>query len=160
MALPRIAPAAGTIPGYRWSRSRRSDQRLVQALRIWPDAVWLLETYELRVTAAREGGHQTHGDGTTMDLVPSTGRGWDETAKRAAEDLGWSAGCASSGVKPVCRLVPAIHFIGYNGYDSLHGDPAHSELPHLHVSWESSGYGICPLVLCGPHEWVLVFPLT
>jgi Transglycosylase SLT domain len=128
--------------------------------RIWANAVWLLETYDLRVTAAREGGHQTHGDGTALDIVPASNRGWDGTAKRAAEDLGWSSGCAESGVKPVCKLVPAIHFIGYNGYDVNHGDPAHSSSPHLHVSWESSGYGSCPGVTCGPHEWVMVFPLT
>lgn len=126
--------------------------------RIWPDAVWFLETYDLRVTAAREGGHQTHGDGTAMDLVPASGRGWDGTAKRAAEDLGWTEDCAASGVKPVCKLVPAIHFIGYNGYP-LHGDPQHSLLPHLHASWESSGYGSCPQVLCGPLEWVMAFPV-
>ena len=128
--------------------------------RIWSNAVWLLETYNLQVSAAREAGHKTHGDGTAMDMVPASGRGWDGTAKRAAEDLGWSEGCAESGVKPVCKLIPAIHFIGYNGYDDLHGDPQHSSLPHLHVSWESSGYGSCPLVLCGPQEWVMAFPLA
>ncbi len=92
--------------------------------RIWPDAVWLLETNELRVTAARAGGHNTHGDGTAMDMVHASGRGWDDTAKRAAEDLGWTEGCGGSGTAPVCPLVPAIQFIGYNGYEA-HGDPAH-----------------------------------
>ena len=127
--------------------------------RIWANAVWLLETYDLRVTAAREGGHQTHGDGTALDIVPAPNRGWDGTTKRAAEDLGWQASCASSGTAPVCPLVPAIQFVGYNGYDSFHGDPAHSSLPHLHVSWKSSGFGSCPGVTCGPHEWVMAFPL-
>lgn len=127
--------------------------------RIWADAVWLLETYELRVTAARETGHQTHGDGTALDMAPAEGRGWDGTAKRLAEDLGWTEDCAASGVRPVCRLVPAITFVGYNGYDSNHGDPAHTSLPHIHVSWESSGYGSCPVVLCPPHAWVMAFPL-
>jgi hypothetical protein len=50
------------------------------------------QTYRLRVAAARETGHQTHGDGWRWTLVPATGRGWDETAKRAAEDLDWSKG--------------------------------------------------------------------
>jgi hypothetical protein len=126
--------------------------------RIWADAVWLLETYDLRVKAAREGGHRTHGDGTAMDMAPVSSD-WDATAKRAAEDLGWTRGCAESGVKPVCKLVPAIHFVGYNGYDSLHGDPQHSSLPHLHVSWESSSYGGCPGTVCGPNQWVMAFPL-
>ncbi|HYQ78810.1 MAG TPA: lytic transglycosylase domain-containing protein [Solirubrobacterales bacterium] len=127
--------------------------------RIWPDAVWLIEHYELRVTAAREGGHQTHGDGTAMDLVPAPGGSWDGTAKRAAQVLGWEEGCGASGTAPVCPLVPAIQFVGYNGYP-LHGDPQHSSLPHLHVSWKSSGFGSCPGVVCGPEEWVTVFPLA
>jgi hypothetical protein len=124
--------------------------------RIWPDAVWLLETYHLRVTAAREEGHQTHGDGTAMDMVPAAGQGWDATALRAALDLGWIPSCGSSGSAPVCPLVPAIQFIGYNGYEG-HGDPAHAgSNAHLHVSWVSSEFG-CP-GLCAPREWVEVFP--
>ncbi len=124
--------------------------------RIWPDAVWLLDTYDLRVTAARESGHNTHGDGTAMDMVPAPGYGWDETARRAAEDLGWVESCGASGSAPVCPLAPAIQFIGYNGYEG-HGDPAHAgENAHLHVSWKSSSYG-CP-GLCAPREWVEVFP--
>jgi len=108
------------------------------------------------VTAARESGHNTHGDGTAMDLVPLAGHGWGQTALRAATDLGWTPGCAASGTAPVCPLAPAIQFIGYNGYDEHHGDPAHSSSPHLHVSWKSSEYG-CP-GLCPPREWVEVFP--
>jgi Transglycosylase SLT domain len=127
--------------------------------RIWADAVWLLETYGLLATAAREGGHQTHGDGTAMDLVPASGKSWDSTARKAAEDLGWVESCGSSGVAPACPLVPAIEFIGYNGYPS-HGDPAHAgENAHLHVSWKSSAYGGCPGTVCGPDEWVMAFPL-
>ncbi|HET8861838.1 MAG TPA: lytic transglycosylase domain-containing protein [Solirubrobacterales bacterium] len=125
-------------------------------VRIWPDAVWLLETYDLRVKAAREPGHETHGDGTAMDMVPVAGRGWDGTTLKAALALGWIPSCGWNGAAPVCPLVPAIEFIGYNGYDSNHGDPAHSSTPHLHVSWKSSEYG-CP-GLCEPREWVEVFP--
>lgn len=145
-ALPRRLMASGYAP-------EEVDAR------IWPDAVWFLEHYDLRVTAAREPGHQTHGDGTAMDMVPAPGRDWDGTAKRAAEELGWREGCGASGTAPVCPLVPAIQFVGYNGYP-LHGDPQHSTLPHLHVSWKSSGFGSCPGVLCGPDEWVMVFPLA
>ena len=124
--------------------------------RIWPDAVWLLDTFNLRVTAAREVGHQTHGDGTAMDMVPPPGSGWDETALRAALALGWVASCGWNGSAPVCPLAPAIQFIGYNGY-SGHGDPAHAgDNAHLHVSWRSSEFG-CP-DLCRPREWVEVFP--
>ncbi|MGD9735125.1 MAG: lytic transglycosylase domain-containing protein [Solirubrobacterales bacterium] len=125
--------------------------------RIWPDAVWLLQTYNLRVTAARETGHNTHGDGTAMDMVPASGRSWDQTARQAAEDLGWRESCGASGSVPVCPLVPAIQFIGYNGYPA-HGDPQHAgENAHLHVSWKSAIYG-CP-GLCSPRDWVMAFPL-
>jgi Transglycosylase SLT domain len=127
-------------------------------VRIWPDAIWLLETFDLRVTAAREAGHETHGDGTAMDMVPAAGRGWEETALRAAETLGWIPSCGASGSPPACPLAPAIQFIGYNGYPG-HGDPAHAGAnAHLHVSWKSSDYG-CP-GLCPPREWVEVFPWT
>jgi hypothetical protein len=125
--------------------------------RIWPDAVWLLDSYGLRVTAAREPGHHTHGDGTALDMVPAPGRGWDETALQAAHDLGWTAGCGASGSAPACPLTPAIQFVGYNGYPG-HGDPAHAGAnAHLHVSWRSSDYG-CP-GLCAPRQWVIAFEL-
>src|SRR6185312_7469129 len=81
--------------------------------RLWPDLVWVLQTFGLRVTAARETGHQTHGDGTAVDLVPAPGRGWDESALAAAEALGWRPECGASGTAPVCPLAPAIQFIGY-----------------------------------------------
>jgi hypothetical protein len=126
--------------------------------RLWPDAVWLLQTFHLRVVAARETGHNTHGDGTAMDMVPEAGEGWDETARAAAETLGWRESCAASGSAPVCPLVPAIQWIGYNGYPG-HGDPAHAgENAHLHVSWQSSSFGCGEL--CPPPAWVRVFPLS
>ena len=126
--------------------------------RLWPDAIWLLQTFHLRVTAARETGHNTHGDGTAMDMVPEPGKGWDETARAAAETLGWRESCGASGSAPVCPLVPAIQFIGYNGYPG-HGDPAHAGgNAHLHVSWQSSSFGCGEL--CPPPVWVRVFPLT
>lgn len=124
--------------------------------RIWPDAVWLLTAFELRATAARESGHSTHGDGTAIDVVPASGRPWEQTARAAAEALGWTEACGASGTAPACPLKAAIQFVGYNGYPS-HGDPAHAGTnAHLHVSWKSSDYG-CP-GLCPPREWVEVFP--
>lgn len=128
--------------------------------RLWLDAVWLLQTFHLRAEAAREEGHKTHGDGTAMDMVPEPGRGWDGTARAAAETLGWRESCGASGTAPVCPLAPAIQFIGYNGFEA-HGDPAHTEAgahPHLHVSWQSSSFGSGPL--SPPPVWVRVFPLT
>jgi hypothetical protein len=73
----------------------------------------------VRVTAGRETGHRTHGDGTAADLVPATGtaqRDWDVTVGRLARDLGWTASCGSSGARPACPLKPAIQWIGYDGY--------------------------------------------
>jgi hypothetical protein len=143
------------IPGSLWVGGGAPEA--VDA-RLWTDAVWLLQSFHLRVTAAREAGHETHGDGTAMDMVPQAGKGWDETARAAAETLGWREGCGASGSAPVCPLIPAIQFIGYNGYEG-HGDPAHAgENAHLHVSWQSSSFGCAPL--CRPPAWVRVFPLS
>ena len=126
--------------------------------RIWPDVVWVLESFDLRVVAAREDGHQTHGDGTAVDLVPAPGRSWPQSAERAAEALGWRPGCGASGTAPVCPLVPAIQFVGYNGYPD-HGDPAHAgSNAHLHISWQGSSFGCAGL--CPPPRWVRVFPLS
>lgn len=126
--------------------------------RLWADLIWVLQTFDLRAVAARETGHQTHGDGTAVDLVPANAQGWDETARRAAETLGWREPCGASGTAPVCPLMPAIQFIGYNGYPD-HGDPAHAGgNAHLHISWQSSSFGCSEL--CPPPRWVRVFPLT
>ena len=54
--------------------------------RLLDDALWLLRTYRLRVTAAREAGHNTHGDGTALDLVPAEPvdqAAWDALRRRA-----------------------------------------------------------------------------
>jgi Transglycosylase SLT domain len=149
----RPIPARLMAPGY--------EPQEVDA-RIWPDAVWILRTYDLRVTAAREPGHATHGDGTALDLVPAGGLRsqavWDRSAGRLARELGWRRGCGRSGSRPACDLVPAIQFVGYDGYPS-HGSPrtCGGGCPaHIHVSWASSSFGSAPL--SPPPRWVLVFP--
>jgi hypothetical protein len=126
--------------------------------RVYADAVWLLRSYGLRATAGAASGHRTHGDGTAVDAVPAGSQAlahWRETAERAARDLGWTPGCARSGVAGVCPLVPAIQGVFYNGYPR-HGDPAHSDIPHLHVSWKSSSYGTSDC--CVSPAWIEVFP--
>ena len=149
----RRLPASLMAPGY--------APQAVDA-RIWPGAVWILRTYGLRVTAAREAGHATHGDGTALDMVPAGDLGsqaaWDRSAGRLAADLGWRRGCARSGSRPACPLVPAIQFIGYDGYPS-HGSPqtCGGGCPaHIHVSWVSSSFGSGPL--SPPPAWVMAFP--
>jgi hypothetical protein len=148
-----------TLPQWAMSSGRAPEQ--VDA-RILPDVLWVLRTYGLRVHAARESGHHTHGDGTALDMGPATGNdqaAWDRSALRLAHDLGWTESCAASGITPVCHLVPAIRFIGYNGYtDGHHGDPAHvGSWAHIHVSWFASVYGNPGLV--PPNAWVRVFPV-
>jgi hypothetical protein len=148
-ALPAWAMAAGRPP------------QPVDA-RIYNDVLWLLRSYNVRVTAAREAGHDTHGDGTAVDLVPAAGAtqsDWDDTVGRLARDLGWTESCGSSGARPACALKPAIQWIGYDGYPS-HGSPrtCTGNCPaHLHVSWISGCYGSSALV--APCAWVMAFPV-
>jgi Transglycosylase SLT domain len=147
-ALPSWAMAGGRVP------------QLVDA-RIYGNVVWILRRYHLRVTAARESGHRTHGDGTAVDLVPADGSTqpvWDASAARLARDLGWTPGCARSGSRPTCPLAPAIQFIGYDGYPG-HGSPrtcSGSCPAHLHISWASPCYGSSSLT--PPCQWVNGFP--
>jgi hypothetical protein len=128
--------------------------------RLYDDVVWILRRYHLRVSAAREAGHHTHGDGTAVDLVPADGTTqavWDASAGRLAHDLGWTPACARSGTRPACRLAPAIQFIGYDGYPS-HGSPrtCGGACPaHLHLSWASPCYGTSSP--SPPCEWVMAF---
>jgi hypothetical protein len=144
-----------------WAMSRGRPPQLVDA-RIYGNVVWILRRYRLRVTAARETGHETHGDGTAVDLVPVDGTTqplWDASAGRLGNDLGWSPACARSGTRPVCRLAPAIQFVGYDGYPG-HGSPrtcAGACPAHLHLSWASPCFGSGSLA--APCEWVMAFLL-
>jgi hypothetical protein len=146
--LPTWAMAAGRPP-------EAVDARLLA------DIIWILRRYHLQVTAAREAGHHTHGDGTAVDLTPADGStqpAWDASAGRLAHDLGWTAHCAALGSRPACPLAPAIQFVGYDGYPG-HGSPkacAGACHPHLHVSWGSPCYGTSSLT--APCTWVTTFP--
>jgi hypothetical protein len=128
--------------------------------RLLDNALWVLRSYRLRVTAAREPGHNTHGDGTALDLIPAEPvdqAAWDASAGALAHDLGWTPACAASGVRPVCPLVPAIHFVGYDGYPG-HGSPRTCSgtcRAHLHVSWASPCYGTS--TPSPPCAWVNTF---
>jgi hypothetical protein len=147
-----------TLPA--WAMAPGRTPQLVDA-RIYENVVWTLRRYHLRVTAARESGHHTHGDGTAVDLIPADGTTqpvWDASAGRLARDLGWTPGCARSGSRPACSLAPAIQFIGYDGYPS-HGSPrtCTGRCPaHLHLSLASACYGSS--ALSPPCHWVTAFP--
>jgi membrane-bound lytic murein transglycosylase B len=154
IATPR---AYRTLPA--WTQAPGRGAATVDA-RLYDDVVWVLRRCRLRVSAAREAGHHTHGDGTAVDLVPADGSTqavWDASAGRLAHDLGWTRACAHSGTRPACRLAPAIQFTGYDGYPN-HGSPrtCSGECPaHLHLSWVSPCYGSSrPSPPC---QWVMAF---
>jgi hypothetical protein len=114
--------------------------------RLLDSALWILRTYRPRVTAAREGGHHTHGDGTALDLVPAEPvdqAACDASAGAVARDLGWTPTCAASGSRPACPLVPAIQFAGYDGYPTTASPRTCSgRCPaYLHISWVSPCFG-------------------
>jgi hypothetical protein len=149
----RFAP----LPG--WAMDGGRTAQLVDA-RILADVEWILRSYGLRVTAGREAGHLSHGDGTAVDMVPAAGtsqQAWDDSALRLARDIGWTALCGGSGAAPACPLKAWVRFVGYNGYPN-HGDPAHTgPMAHIHVSWSASASGAAELV--APNDWVRVFPV-
>jgi anti-sigma regulatory factor (Ser/Thr protein kinase) len=73
-----------------WALASATGAAAVDA-RLYDDVVWILRRYHLRVSAAREAGHHTHGDGTAVDLLPADGSTqaiWDASAGRLAHDLG------------------------------------------------------------------------
>ncbi|MEA2313158.1 MAG: hypothetical protein QOE28_3126 [Solirubrobacteraceae bacterium] len=149
-----------SLPHWAWAGS--SDPGAIDA-RLYPDLIWILRRYHLRVTAARQAGHRTHGDGTAADLVPADGTAqpvWDASAGALARDLGWTPACAASGSRPACPLVPAIQFVGYDGYPG-HGSPrtcAGTCPAHVHVSWASPCFGTS--ALSAPCPTVAAFPVT
>jgi hypothetical protein len=159
-AIRLTSPAAyRALPSWAMAGGRPSEP--VDA-RIYDDVLWVLRRYGVRVSAAREAGHHTHGDGTAVDLVPAVGAtqvDWDATAGRLANDLGWTTTCGASGARPACPLKPAIQWIGYDGYPG-HGSPrtCSGGCPaHIHVSWVSGCYGSSALV--EPCAWVIAFPV-
>jgi hypothetical protein len=148
-------PSWASVPGY---GPMQVDRRIAG------NVLWMLQTYNVRLSAAREGGHHSHGDGTSIDLVPgpdvpNTPEGWDATTGRLARDLGWTRECGSSGLAPACPLRGWVRFVGYRGYDFLGTpwDASAKGTPHLHLSWVHAG----PVngALAEPAEWIRVFPV-
>jgi hypothetical protein len=150
-------PASVAVAGY----ASQCDARIV------PDVLWLAHRFALRAHDCRAAGHNTHGTGISIDLVPASdphpqvgrtapAQGWSQV-QQAAETLGWKRGCADHGC--IGALVPAIRAIFYNGYAN-HGDPTHFSgscgCPHIHISWLASTYA-AP-ALGPPSDWVKAFP--
>jgi hypothetical protein len=144
-AARRLTAPRAYRPLPTWALAGSGSSVLIDA-RLYDDVTWIARRYRLRVTAAREAGHNTHGDGTAVDLIPADGvteEAWDASAGRLARDLGWTPACGRSGTRPACPLVRAIQFVGYDGYPG-HGSPRTCSTPcpaHLHVSWTSPCYG-------------------
>jgi hypothetical protein len=131
-------PAQLRTPGY----ADQCDARIV------PDVIYLLRRYNLRAHDCRASGHQTHGDGLSIDIVPGEDQFPEvgDTSKMTAwkrletgiRTLGWRPSCAGNGC--IGANVPAIYAIFYNGF-SNHGDPASYSgscgCPHVHIRWSS-----------------------
>jgi hypothetical protein len=84
-AAQRVASRGGFRPLPSWALAG-GGPGAVDA-RLYGDVVWILRRYHLRVSAAREAGHNTHGDGTAVDLIPADGHTqavWDAAARRLA----------------------------------------------------------------------------
>ena len=128
--------------------------------RVGPDAVWLSDNFDLAFTAGREAGHASHGSGLALDIVPKSGKSWDDTTLKAAQAAGWYSGCNESCMHAVepDKFPSWVRWIGYNGA-SCHGDPEHifgGCGAHLHIGWSGSASD-CSEV-CEPMDWVMVFP--
>jgi hypothetical protein len=124
--------------------------------RIVPNLLFLLQRYDLRVTACRATGHRTHGAGTAADIVPSDAgkqSSWSRVAKMAS-DMGWRPACARHGC--IGSVAPALRAIFYNGYPG-HGDPRHTRSAHGHVWWDAPPYSAAGLQ--PPRPAVKVFPV-
>lgn len=122
------APFAGRwivpLPGF---PGERCDARIVR------DVITLTTAFRLRVSDCFGGApHAVGGEhplGLAIDAVPEDGD-WDH-AMALARAFGWREACAASG----CPGRGPFRVILYNGYPS-HGDPRHSRIPHIHVSWQ------------------------
>jgi hypothetical protein len=74
--------------------------------RIWPDVMWVLQTFHLRVTAARETGHNTHGDGTAVDTVPQAGKAAGTPARlRSARSCQQSNSSGTTAIRVTAILL-------------------------------------------------------
>lgn len=138
-----------TLPKWVGGPGRYSTKTYEVDARIAANTLYLLQEYDARLTAARETGHASHGDGLALDIIPANGSSWSKI-DQLARDIGWTPQCGSSGVAPACPLKPWVRFVGYTGY------PGHGSGHHLHISWQgtdrSTGH------LSGPQPGVRVFP--
>ncbi len=113
------------VPGF---PGERCDRRIV------PDVVLLTSSYGLTLSDCFGYQHKTRGEhplGLAVDVSPADGD-WSRTLS-LARAAGWSPTCAASG----CPGQGPFRVVLYNGFPG-HGDPAHTDSPHLHLSWQHS----------------------
>jgi hypothetical protein len=121
------------LPGSGWLSPLPSFPGEQCDSRIVADVEALARAYGLFVSDCYGGPpHDPNGEhplGLAVDAAPADGN-WNRTL-RAAQDFGWTPACAAAG----CIGVGPFRAILYNGYPG-HGDPAHSDRPHIHFSWQ------------------------
>jgi hypothetical protein len=125
---PAIAGERGEwlapLPGF---PGERCDGRIV------PDVVTLARAFGLHVSDCYGGApHALNGEhplGLAIDASP-VDADWRRT-ELVARRFGWRESCAPAG----CPGAGPFRVILYNGYPG-HGDPRHSDKPHIHLSWE------------------------
>jgi hypothetical protein len=126
------------LPGF---PGERCDARIVR------DVSALVAAYGLHVSDCFGGSppHKRYGEhplGLAVDAEPADGD-WDHTMAMARAS-GWDESCAPTG----CPGRGPFRLVLYNGYPS-HGDPSHSRIPHIHVSWQHA-----PTAPFTPAAWV------
>ena len=179
-ALPAATGPTGHRPGQPAARRARAIAARVRACcppGRWPaaappsrstpacstNALWLLRTYHLRVTAAREAGHNTHGDGTALDLVPAEPvdqAAWDASAGALARDLGWTPACGAlrQPTRLPARPRDPVRRLRRLPRPRLAADLQRPCPAHLHISWVSPCYGTS--APSPPCTWVTAVPIS
>jgi hypothetical protein len=112
------------VPGF---PGERCDARIVA------DVLALTTEFGLHLSDCYGGApHDRNGEhplGLAVDMSPKDGD-WSRTM-RLARTFGWSPSCAVAG----CPGRGPFRVVLYNGYPD-HGDPQHSSIPHIHLSWQ------------------------
>ena len=112
------------LPGF---PGERCDARIIR------DVVMLVRAFGLHVSDCHGGApHALRGEhplGLAIDASPADSN-WRRT-ELLARRYGWRESCARSG----CPGAGPFRLILYNGYPG-HGDPGHTDRPHIHISWE------------------------
>ncbi len=126
-AVVPVAPGQwlAALPGF---PGESCDRRIVA------EVVTLARTFGLHVSDcfggspphARDGEHPL---GLAVDASPIDGN-WQRT-EMLARRFGWNESCAARG----CPGAGRFRVVLYNGYPR-HGDPQHSDVPHIHLSWD------------------------